>query len=217
MCMRLIGILGLVMLSMNGHAAGLVGNVSDDEGHPVADAVISLIPLIRDHLPPRVTSRTAKMDQWQKQYVPYDLPVQVGTQVSFPNKDNIKHHVYSFSRAKRFELKLYSDFNADPVLFDKPGVVVLGCNIHDWMLGYIYVLETPYFAKTDETGKAVIKDLPDDDYVVSVWHPRLSGKTNKHDQQLSLQGQTAASVNFTVKLKRERHRRRPPDFEVEVY
>lgn len=215
---KLIVICCLVLLSVTSHAAGLVGNVSDDDNQPVAGAVISLMPLNRDHLPPpRDNFQTAKMDQWQKQYVPYNLPVLVGTHVSFPNKDNIKHHVYSFSRAKRFELKLYSGVNAKPVLFDSAGVVVLGCNIHDWMLGYIYVLETPYFAKTDETGGVVIEDLPDDDYVISVWHPRLRGNAKKHDQQLSLQGQKTSSVHFTIKLKRERHRRKSPDFEVEEY
>jgi len=214
---KFIAIFCLALQSVGSHAAGLVGNVTDSDGQAVADAVISLMPLNRNHLPPLDTVQMAKMDQWQKQYVPYDLPVLVGAEVSFPNKDNIKHHVYSFSQAKRFELKLYSGINAEPVLFDKPGVVVLGCNIHDWMLGYIYVLETPYFVKTDDTGHMVIENVPDDDYIVSVWHPRLRGTTKEHDQKISLQGQTASSVSFTIKLKRERRRRRLPDFEVEEY
>lgn len=82
------------------------------------------------------------------------LPVYVGTRVTFPNRDNIRHHVYSFSSAKKFELPLYIGTPAAPVVFDKPGVVALGCNIHDWMLAYIYVLTTPHFAKTAADGKA---------------------------------------------------------------
>lgn len=199
------------------YAATVNGVVLDEQDKPVADAVISLLPQNRDHLPSPTAAPDATMDQWQKQFIPYNLPVQVGASVSFPNRDNLKHHVYSFSPAKKFEIKLYSGSMTKPIVFDKPGVIALGCNIHDWMLGYIYVLETPYFAKTDDSGKLSIDNLPDDDYVVSVWHPRLSGQPEKHDQKLSLKEQSISDVSFTISLKRERRRRSPPDFEEEVY
>ena len=93
-----------------------------------------------DTLPPGVTApspteRTAAMDQVHKQFVPHVLPVVVGTAVTFPNHDQIHHHVYSFSRAKTFEMPLYKGENAPPVAFDQPGAVKIGCNIHDWMDG----------------------------------------------------------------------------------
>jgi hypothetical protein len=98
----------------------------------------------------------------------------VGTAVTFPNRDSVRHQVYSFSPAKRFELPLYTGV-PQAVTFDKPGVVILGCNIHDWMIGYVYVSESPYFAKTDAHGKAVLTDLPPRAYVLRVWHPQQSG------------------------------------------
>jgi len=213
-----IVVVGLLLISSSAFSATFSGVVEGKKGEPIADAIVSLMPANRDHLPATGSIiPDAKMDQIDKQYVPYDLPVRLGTQVRFPNKDNIKHHVYSFSPAKRFELKLYAGVNAKPIMFDKAGVVALGCNIHDWMLGYIYVLETPFFAKTDKDGRLQINDLPNDHYVASVWHPRIRGKVKKHDQRISLQEVDAGSATFSIKLKRERRKRRTPDFEEEVY
>jgi plastocyanin len=96
-----------------------------------------------------------EMAQQKKQFVPEVLVVPVGSEVRFPNHDTVRHHVYSFSPAKKFELKLYTGTPANPVLFDRPGVVVLGCNIHDQMVGWILVVDTPYYAQTlAATGKA---------------------------------------------------------------
>lgn len=192
-------------------AAAVTGQVADSDGQPVEDAVISLMP--RDAVPPASTKTvpTAVMDQWHKEFTPYVLPVRVGTLVSFPNRDNIKHHVYSFSPVKRFELKLYSAAMAKPVLFDKPGIVVLGCNIHDWMLGYIDVLATPYFAKTDAQGRAGIDALPDGVYRVEVWHPRLLGNAADFAKDITLKGAEPVAVHFTLPLKRD-PRRAPPRY-----
>lgn len=199
------------------NAASIQGTVLDHHNNPVENAIISLMPVNREHLPPMGHATEADMDQSKKQYVPYDLPVRTGTAVRFPNKDNIKHHVYSFSPSKQFELKLYSGVHPTPVIFDKPGVVALGCNIHDWMLGYIYILDTPYFAKTDNKGELSIQSIPEDSYIVSVWHPRLRGKINEYEKRIVLHGETASEVAFSIELKRERRRRKPPSFEEEVY
>ena len=101
---------------------------------------------------PAAASSPAIMDQFNKTFVPEMLPIAVGTQVRFPNRDQIRHHVYSFSRPKRFELPLYKGEDAPPVLFDKPGVVKIGCNIHDWMSAIILVLPNDRFAVTKEDG-----------------------------------------------------------------
>lgn len=114
------------------------------------------------------------MDQRQKMFVPGVLAIRVNTLVRFPNSDDIRHHVYSFSPAKKFELRLYHGMTAEPVLFDKPGTVVLGCNIHDSMVAYIYVVETEYFAVADEQGKIRI-NAPDGNYQLQVYHPRMNG------------------------------------------
>lgn len=228
-----IAVLAVLFISCPSHAASLTGTVIDHNGKPVANAVISLTSSkqistlssigksdkeISDSGIASAVTTTAIMDQINKQFVPYNLPVQAGTLVSFPNKDNIKHHVYSFSPAKRFELKLYAGANAEPVKFDRPGIVAMGCNIHDWMLGYIYVLDTPYFAKTDNNGTLSIRNLPEDNhYIVSVWHPRLKGNPEKYDQQISLKSIDNLNISFSIPLKRERKRTRPFDFEEEDY
>lgn len=148
--------------------------VLDSSGVTVKDAVVSLQPLSGPPL--TLKSHTASvMDQRGLRFVPFVLPVQTGTVVSFPNSDNVRHHVYSFSPAKHFELRLYAGNHASTVTFDKPGIVTLGCNIHDWMLGYIYVLDTPYFAGTDATGMARVADVRPGAYEVRLWHPRIDG------------------------------------------
>jgi hypothetical protein len=96
--------------------------------------------------------------------------VQAGTMVNFPNRDDVRHHVYSFSPAKRFEIKLYAGTPVDPVPFDKTGEVVLGCNIHDHMIAYVYVVESPWFGKTDKDGVAKIEGLPAGEFEIGAWY-----------------------------------------------
>lgn len=149
------------------YAAALQAELVDAAGEPLGDAVITL----RGPVDSAHTSLPVQMDQRNQQFQPHVLAVRTGTSVSFPNSDDIRHQVYSFSPAKRFELRLYQGTPSEPVLFDKPGLVVLGCNIHDWMLGYIYVTDDPWFAVSDDDGRAVIADLPVGRYVVTLWHP----------------------------------------------
>ena len=151
-------------------AASLQVQLQDSHGQPLANAVVSL----NGPQGAPVGPIPAIMDQVQKQFLPAVLAVRSGTRVSFPNRDDIRHQVYSFSPAKRFELRLYKDTPSEPVLFDKPGLVVLGCNIHDWMVGYIYVTDDPWFAVSDEAGKLHIDDLPVGRYHVTLWHPQMT-------------------------------------------
>jgi plastocyanin len=114
----------------------------------------------------------ADMDQRDQRFAPHVLAVRTGTQIRFPNSDDIRHQVYSFSPAKRFELRLYGGTPSDPVLFDKPGVVVLGCNIHDWMLGYVYVTDDPWFGVSNDKGTLILEQMPAGHYVATLWHPQ---------------------------------------------
>lgn len=141
----------------------------DQQGQPLADVVVSVsgIPVTQTAPP------VAVMDQVNKQFRPSVLVVQKGQSVSFPNSDNIRHHVYSFSSPKTFEIRLYADTPKDPVLFDKPGLVVLGCNIHDQMIGYIYVADSAYTFISDKQGHITLPSLPASS-TLSIWHPRLS-------------------------------------------
>lgn len=137
------------------------------------------------------------MDQVDSQFAPRVLAVTVGSRVSFPNRDDIRHHVYSFSSAKRFELPLYSGTPSEPVLFDVPGVVALGCNIHDWMIGYVHVLDTPYHAVSGEQGAASIR-APAGRYQLRVWHERLAEAAAPRDVELSESGVEPMSIQLVL-------------------
>ena len=130
-------------------------------------------------------------------FVPHVLIVQAGTSVLFPNNDVVSHHVYSFSDAKAFEFPLYKGNAHPPLLFEKPGLVVLGCNIHDGMLGYVVVVDTPHFAKTDEQGVARIDGVPSGDYVVAAWTPRARPAALPPTQQITV-GEGTAAVEILI-------------------
>jgi plastocyanin len=194
-------ILGLVLgCSALAHSAELRVTVKDHKGRNIEDAVVLAVP--ED---PRNAQRFRPpqdaVDQVDKQFVPYVKPVFVGSTVRFPNSDNIRHQVYSFSPAKKFELPLYGGTNAPPVIFDKPGVVVLGCNIHDWMIGYIYVSETPFFAKTGPLGTTSITDMPPGDYIVRIWHPNMDRAEETTSRQVVLGAEPVTSAEWQLSLK----------------
>lgn len=190
-------------------AAEITAMVKDREGRPIADAVVVGMPV---EGVPRFAPPTAReiMDQIDQEFVPHLKPVLVGSSVYFPNQDNIRHQVYSFSPAKQFELPLYAGTPAKPIVFDKPGVVVLGYNIHDWMIAYIYVSESPYFAKTGPDGSAQLKDLPPRQYTVRVWHPRLQGPEDATQQPASLNASPRAELAWDLALRPDNRVRRAP-------
>jgi plastocyanin len=190
-------ILGCAALA---HSAELRVTVKDHKGKNIADAVVLAVAAdprnaLHSH-PPQDA-----VDQVDKQFVPYVKPIFVGSTVHFPNSDHIRHQVYSFSPAKKFELPLYGGTNAPPVIFDKPGVVVLGCNIHDWMIGYVYVSETPFFAKTGALGTASIADLPPGEYTVRVWHPSMDRAEETTSRQVVVGPEPVASAEWQIGLK----------------
>jgi len=165
------GALGLAIAPQASRAGEARIQIRDAAGAPVEDAVASLWPADGSP-PPASPPAPASMDQRNIQFAPHVLAVQRGAAVDFPNSDQIRHHVYSFSEPKRFELRLYSGVPAEPVVFDKAGTVVLGCNIHDDMVGFIRVLDTPWFATTGADGLAHIANVPPGRYRVELWHPR---------------------------------------------
>ena len=194
--------------SPSARAAELTASVTDEGGKPVADAVVFVYDLKGKFAPP---GEPAVMDQVDRELMPHVLPVLVGSKVRFPNKDNIHHHLYSFSPAKTFELPLYKGEPADPVLFDKPGVVKLGCNIHDWMSGIILVLPNPYFALTGPDGTAVLKDLPKStELEVAVFHERQRGSVDDTKKPIHFETKNAGRLSFKLSLKADHAKKRPP-------
>ncbi|KAF0164975.1 MAG: hypothetical protein FD157_1656 [Rhodocyclaceae bacterium] len=175
-------------------AASLTAAVRTSAGAPVKDAAIILEPTGRT--PPPVRAR-ATIEQRDREFIPYLSIVRKGTSIEFPNHDPVKHHIYSFSPAKVFEIKLYAGKSVNPVVFDKTGEVVLGCNIHDWMAAHVLVVDTPWFAKTGADGLARIDGVPAGTYRLRLWHPRQ--KVATPDRDLSL-GAAVRRIEFTVDL-----------------
>jgi plastocyanin len=186
--------------STGAQATTVQADVVDEAGRPVGGAVVFLeSAAARAQVKPLAL---AEMAQEKKQFLPGVLVVPVGTQVHFPNRDTVRHHVYSFSPAKKFELKLYAGTPANPVLFDQPGVVSLGCNIHDRMVGWILVVDTPYYAQAPEgpegLGRALVQNVPAGSYKLRVWHPRLAPGAAAHEQAVVVPA--AGTVQAAVKM-----------------
>jgi plastocyanin len=181
--------------SLPGHAATLEISVKDAKGEAVEDAVLWAMPKPG---PAPVRKREAAVSQRDKTFIPLVTVVQTGTAVQFPNQDPIRHHVYSFSPAKVFEIKLYAGTPVAPIVFDKAGEVVLGCNIHDHMYAYIYVVDTPYFAKSAKDGRVRIEGVPPGDYELSLWHHAQAAPPPP--QAHRLRGEESTAAAFAVQL-----------------
>jgi plastocyanin len=152
-------------------AAAVAVSVADEAGQPLADAVVAV--MVRGQRATAAPGTSAQIGQKERQFLPMVQVVQTGTAVQFPNFDTVRHHVYSFSPVKRFELKLYVGTPATPVVFDQPGVAVLGCNIHDRMQAHVVVVDTPHFGKTDAAGQITL-ELPPGEHTLRAWHPALA-------------------------------------------
>ena len=189
-------VLSLLLVSTASHSSNINIVVTDNQQVPMSNVVVYFLG---KDTPAAPSNSMAIMDQVNTQFAPHILAVQKNTQVSFPNSDSIQHHVYSFSSAKAFELELYKGVRANPLLFDKLGVVEMGCNVHDWMLGYIYVVDTPYFAKTDQQG-SVSMQVPDGEYIIRAWHPRISDTPESFQKTMPVQGDSHETMQVPSAL-----------------
>jgi len=178
-------------------AAPLSVRVVDAAGRPVRDAVVTLYPTGNAARAPRPGGRYV-VSQKAIQFHPFLSIVPVGADVSFPNLDPTKHHVYSFSAAKRFELKLFAKDQSRTVHFDKPGVVALGCNIHDQMSAFIVVTDSVWTVRTNAQGMASFPDAPNGPGRLTSWHPYLRAPGGTVQQAIA-SGQRNAS--FAIRLR----------------
>ena len=163
--------LALALLPAAALPAGVTVTVTDAAGKPLADAVALLEPAA-GRVPVKPMADT-EISQAKRTFRPRVTLITTGTRVTFPNFDTVRHHVYSFSPVKTFELKLYAGVPNAPVTFDKPGVAVLGCNIHDTMAAWVVVADTPWHARSGVDGLARLADVPAGAYRLRVWHPGL--------------------------------------------
>ena len=184
--------LGYVALLLPVQAATVQIQVQDEGGKALSDAVVFLESREAKQLAKPLQG--AEIAQTGRQFVPNVLIVPTGTPVSFPNRDTVRHHVYSFSPAKKFELKLFAGTPANPVVFDKPGIAVLGCNIHDNMAAWVVVVDTPFYARSDSLGLVGLGEVPAGNYRLRVWHSRLPVGAPALDQALTV-GATPVSAS----------------------
>lgn len=192
---RAAALCSALWLAVPAGAGSLRVQVLDAAGKPLEGAVVAITSdAARKAVRPLPEQ---ELSQENRQFVPAVRVVTVGTLVRFPNRDSVRHHVYSFSPTKKFEIKLYAGTPAAPVLFDQPGVAVLGCNIHDQMVGWVVVLDTPYFAQTNPQGQALLEGVPAGNHQLRTWHARLPAETAPAQQSITLtEGASAATVRL---------------------
>jgi plastocyanin len=183
-------------------AAGVTVTVADAKDRPVDQVVVILEPVGGDHgsTPARSSgSPHALIDQQNLQFVPAVSVVRTGTAIEFPNSDQVRHQVYSFSAAKNFKLALYAGKIYPPLIFEKPGLVTLGCNIHDSMIGFVYVTDSPWFGKTGAQGRVEIAAVPPGDYRVRLWHPRFAAEEAQIERALKIAATGDATLEVSLK------------------
>ena len=178
-------------------ATGIAVQVQDANGKVLPDTVIYMEP--ESGASGGAKTAAAQIEQKGLKFMPLVTVVQVGATINFPNNDKVRHHIYSFSPAHKFDQKLYSGQSASPQVFDKAGTVVLGCNIHDKMIAYVKVVDTPYFAKTDGSGAARV-ELPAGKYVVKAWHYNTVGGATL-EQVLTVKAGDLATAVFKLPMK----------------
>ena len=182
----LVLLLGLALVAPCARASDLQVVLHNPKGQPIRDAVVSWYPQGGSGSGPIRFDWPYREAQQNLQFDPFVLVVPVGATVAFPNRDTVRHQVYSFSPAHPFELKLYSRDDTRTVRFDRVGVIALGCNIHDSMVGFIKVVDTPFAAKTDAKGAVTLHGLPGGAGVLKVWHPYLKTAGNELASPMSM-------------------------------
>ena len=195
----------LALAAAPGRAAGVTFKFTGTaDGKPIANAVVSLVPLDASVEKPPPAS-PAEVTQIEKEFAPQVIAVTIGTTVKFSNREKSgNHHIYSLSEAKKFEIPLHKPGTETAIVFDRAGVIALGCNIHEWMRAYVVVLATPWFATSDVRGSAAV-DAPPGRYRAEVWHARLE---KMESREIALPA--AGPVGFTLALSPDKRIPRGP-------
>ncbi|MDA0929017.1 MAG: methylamine utilization protein [Proteobacteria bacterium] len=199
----------MMLVSLISHAQNLEVTITDQEGMPLENAVIELL-LDEGERTSYMQPTNSSIDQLDKEFVPTVTVISAGSDVSFPNSDDILHHVYSFSQPKTFNIPLYGRGENDDYHenFPSAGVVEIGCNIHDWMLAYIYVAESELASLSDTEGVAILSSTLSGDYQLRVWHPQASEEELVYPVSLSPDQTTTLAIS--LELQRDRRVRRAP-------
>lgn len=196
-CSFVLAISAVSLIPELARAATVTVDVRGVDGKPLAGAVV-LVDTPRKSAGPIKFDYAYEMAQKNITFVPHVLIVPIGSTVTFPNRDKVRHHVYSFSKPKRFDLKLYGKDETRSILFDKAGVVALGCNIHDTMSGFVLVVDTPYAVQTDANGRATIGGVPAGAAAVRIWHPTIRTSDNILSQAATVSA-AGYSTTYTIR------------------
>ena len=198
----------LIVLAPALTAAELTVTSRDQNGAAVEDLVVWLTPLDAP-LPPAPPAGTlqAVVEQQGEEFNPYVIAVRTGTTVEFPNRDDVQHHVYSLSRPAQFEIPLHSGNTHESYTFNQAGLVPVGCNIHDWMLSYIVVIDGPWFGRSGPDGTIRLADVPPGRYKLEGWHPRVRANA---EQEITLGESDPTALALDLRLRPDRRIRRAP-------
>lgn len=212
---RLIGcLLALIFLAPVSAvwAATITATVTDEDGKPLPQAVVTITPAFGGPRPPLEAGRlaTAKIDQVNEAFVPSVVVIRTGGSVTFRNSDGLRHHVYSFSPIRQFEMVQAPGTTSQPIRFDAAGTAAIGCNIHDHMIAYVHVTDAPWAMVTNEAGMAVITDVPAGRFLATVWHPRVRPTFQPPVQPITIVSQHA-SLEIVLSVLPPR-RLRPRDY-----
>jgi plastocyanin len=189
-------------------AATLSAEITDEDGHTVANAVVMLVPDGREVSAASRLGSDKVIDQRDETFLPLVTIIPRGGRVSFSNNDPTMHQVYSFSPIRQFEFTLAQKQKSPPVTFDKAGVAAIGCNIHDEMIAYVFVSDSPWSALTGPDGKVAFNDLPEGNYRAQIWHPRLVPGTPPPAARIAVSAQPAGlKIRIRVLPDRTGHRR----------
>ncbi len=199
-CLRSAALVATMALGATAAQAGNIAvNASDRNNDALANVIVSATPLDKP-VPPRQPA-TALILQEDREFVPAVTVIRAGTKVSFTNRDSHDHHLKS-TGATEFEYKIHTKGTPEPLVFDKVGNTIVFCYLHDWMKAYIYVVDTPYFAKTEKAGIALIEGLPEGRYRVASWHPDARSQLSTQDVTITANGTTEVKLNFDLVPKR---------------
>ena len=207
------GALSALVLSLSvAHAGTVLGVASDRDGLALVSVVVSLKPIGR--AAPTTPAQEIIVSQEGAMFKPYISVIRVGSSVVFANRDNMEHHIKSFSSSKPFEIAVHKPGDTPPpIRFDKEGAVVAYCILHDWMRAYIYVADTPWFSTTDaNTGIARIENLPAGEYEAIAWHPDLGQYKPPLTQKVTVPATGSVEVTFKFDLKARPVRQAPKNF-----
>ena len=203
-----IRLIVLLLLNTSSYSSTLSGTIYDADGEPVTEVVITAQPIKGGPSQIAIQKNPKIIDQVNREFIGHVMVVRAGESVIFPNNDSTLHHVYSFSAPKPFEIPLYKGVPSQSIIFDKVGIVILGCNIHDWMVGYIYVTDAPYYALSDKSGHWSI-ELPANDYKITLWRDDLEMIDRSSSKNIKVVDGNNVS-NDKVNLNLHRYTGKPP-------